>query len=48
MPKHLIAPDGKPVKTTKAEAEKLAAAGARYISRDEYRRLANAQAGAQK
>ena len=44
----MIGADGKPVKATKAEAEKIAAQGGRYISKDEYRRLANAQTGAQK
>lgn len=39
MPKHLIDANGKPVKCTKAEAEKLAEQGARYISKNDYRRL---------
>lgn len=39
MPKHMVDADGKPIKATKAEAEKLAEQGARYISKNDYRRL---------
>lgn len=40
MPKHLIDPKtGKPIKATKAEAEKLAAQGFQYITKSDFKRL---------